>query len=264
MSFVSLAISALLVGQTGPLEVVNVRPTTGPLGPPVSKEIREAGRLPGDLVWFAFDVKNAKTDGQGKAKISLSYEVTDPQGQPLFKEGPVMGELVDFLSSGNFPGNMHLDVPLDAKPGLYEIKLTVTDVTAKKDAVFQAKGKVRAAEFGIVRVGVFADPAGRVPSPAVGVVGQNLFVRFAAIHFSREKKDAQIEASLKVLDGEGKNILSLPMTKTLTAVGESPWAPGDFGVTLNRVGDFTVEIHANDKIADKSAKLSFPLRVVAP
>jgi hypothetical protein len=266
MLSLTVALSAFLVAQSGPLEVTNVRPTVGPLGPPVSKADREQGRLPGDQAWFAFEVKNAKTDAQGKAKIGLSYEVTDSDGQPVFKEGPVMGELIDFLSSGSFPGTMQLEVPLDSKPGVYDVKLTITDLEAKKDAVFQAKGKVREAEFGIVRVGVYGDPLGRVPSPAVGVVGQNLFIRFAAIHFGKAEKKSHVEATLKVLDSDGKNILIHGQTKKLEGgiVPDSPWVPGDFGLTLNRVGEFTVEIHAEDKVTKKSATKSFPLRVVAP
>lgn len=266
MLSLSLAVSAFLVAQTGPLEVTNVRPTVGPLGPTVSKADREQGRLPGDQAWFAFEVKNAKTDAQGKAKIGLSYEVTASDGTPIFKEGPSVGELFDFLGSGSFPGMMHLDVPMDAKPGIYDVKLTITDMATKKDAVYQAKGKVREPEFGIVRTAVFADPLGRVPSPSVGVLGQNLFIRFAAIHFGKKEKESNIEATLKVLDSDGKNILVHGQTKKLGGglVPDSPWAPGDFGLTLNRVGEFTVEIHAEDKIANKSAKMSFPLRVVTP
>ncbi|MFO0865427.1 MAG: hypothetical protein U0744_12380 [Gemmataceae bacterium] len=266
MLSLSVALSAFLVAQSGPLEVTNVRPTVGPLGPPVSKAVREQGRLPGDQAWFAFEVKNAKTDAKGKAKIGLSYEVTDSDGQPIFKEGPVVGELFDFLGSGSFPGTMNLDVPLDSKPGIYNVKLTITDLEAKKDAVFEAKGKVREPEFGIVRVGVYGDPLGRVPSPAVGVVGQNLFIRFAAIHFGKAEKKSHVEATLKVLDSEGKNVLVYGQTRKLSGgiVPDSPYAPGDFGLTLNRVGEFTVEIHAEDKVANKTTKTSFPLRVVAP
>ena len=36
-----------------------------------------------------------------------------------------------------------------------------------------------------------------------------------------------------------------------------------FGITLNKVGNFTVELEATDKISGKSAKVHLPLRVVS-
>ena len=39
--------------------------------------------------------------------------------------------------------------------------------------------------------------------------------------------------------------------------------PMQFGITLNRLGNFTMELEATDKISGKSAKTRLPLKVVA-
>ena len=72
----------LAAGDEGKLEIANARATYGHLGPARPK----TGILPGDIVYFTFNIKNLKLDDNGRAAYSVAIDVTDtgpgiPAGQ---------------------------------------------------------------------------------------------------------------------------------------------------------------------------------------
>jgi hypothetical protein len=256
----ALAVAA----QDAPLEIANARATHGYLG---STYPQVEGRLAGDIVHFTFDVKNLKLDELGRASYSMLVEVSDTKGNLVFKLGPTNAIAQNYLGGNSMPCSAHLEIPADTPAGDYLFKVTVTDRTASKTATFERKGRVLPPSFGLIRVAAFADRETRFPASSVGVVGESLYLSFAPIGFARAKgtKQPDLHVSLRVLDDKGQPTLSKPLSGVVNqdVPTDVKLVPMQFGITINRIGNFTIEITADDKIAGKSAKVTLPLKVVA-
>jgi hypothetical protein len=247
--------------QGGELEIVNGRSTYGFLGAPRPK----TGVLPGDVLHFAFDIKGLKLDAKGRAEYTLLMEVTNDKGELIFKEGPRNSVAQSYLGGDTLPVAANLEIPLQTKPGTHTLKVTITDRATDKKLVFEGKGQVLEPEFGLVRVGTFADAATTVPTSPVAVVGETIHISFAPINFARDKESKQphLEMALRVLDDKGQPTYAEPLTGEVKSnvPAEIKMLPMRFGLTLNRVGQFEVELTARDKLSGKSAKVTFPIKV---
>ncbi len=260
----SLASLGLVVGDgEATLEIVKPRPTYGYLGPTYPKE---KGRLPGDIAHFSFHIKNLKLDKDGRAFYSFRVEVLDPMGQLIYKEGPTNSIAQNCLGGNLLPCHAHLEIPLDSEPGIYTLRIFVQDRMTKKSVKLESKGKVLKPEFGLVQVGTYADREGKVPTSSVGVLGQTKYVNFSAVNFARDEKTKQpnLEVSLRILDDKGQPTEAAPLVgKANKDVMEAfKLLPMQFGLTLNRVGQFTVELTGTDHITGKTTRVRLPLRVV--
>jgi hypothetical protein len=253
---------SLLPAQEGPLTIENARATYGFLG---------ATRLPGtlhagDIAFFAFDLQNIKLDNAGKASYSITVEVLDGQGKTYFKQGPTNATALSYLGGNTLPCSAQLEVPLNTPPGIYSLKVTVHDRAADKTVVLERKGKVLPADFGLIHVGTFADREAKVPKSPVGVVGESLYIGFAAVGFARDKKSGQpdLQLSLRVLDDKGKPTMAAPLggRANQDIAEDLKILPMQFALTLNRVGRFTAELTATDQLNGKTSRVTFPIRVV--
>ena len=128
-------------------------------------------------------------------------------------------------------------------------------------------GKILPADFGLVQVGTFADAEARVPVPPVGVMGGTLYVNFGTIGFQRASKTKQpdIEVSLRVLDAKNQPTFAKPLTGHVSAdvPDDVRIVPMQFGLTMNRVGNFTIELTARDVVAGKTSVVTLPVRILA-
>ena len=67
-----------------------------------------------------------------------------------------------------------------------------------------------------------------------------------------------------MLDDSGQPVLSKPFTGEAAGnVGNDKLVPMQFLLALNRTGKFQVELKATDRISKKTAKVVFPITVVA-
>jgi hypothetical protein len=264
----ALAIAlGLAPGQAGQLELTNVRPTYGILGAP--RPTNDV--LPGDVFWLAFDMQNVKLTPTGKVEYSMGFEVLNSKGTPQIKEEEKDRTLLaDTTLGGNrLPIFARADVGLDTPPGEYTMKVTVTDRTAKTSKVLERKFKVLPLTFGLVRLSTSYDQRGDLPAPMFGVPGQFLHVNFVAVGFERDKakKQPNLQVELNVLDDKNKPVLAKPDTGTVNEKNSVPenarGLPMVFVMALNRPGKFTVELKATDLVSKKTAKLNFPLTILA-
>jgi hypothetical protein len=251
-----------LGAQEAPLEIVNPRTTYGYLG--ATRPV--AGRLPGDIVNFAFDIKNMKLDETGRASYTLLVEIKDDKGNLVYKLGPNNAVAQNYLGGNALPCSAHMEVPLDAVPGVVHFKVTVTDRVSKQSVSLDRKGKILEPGFGLVRVATFADREGKVPTAPIGVIGESIYFGFSPVGFARDKTTMQpdMHITLRVLDDKGQPTFPQPLTGTVNKdVPEGlKILQMQFGITLNRVGTFTVELEATDKISGKISKVTLPLRVL--
>ena len=262
--FVLLIALAAAGAQDAPLEIANAHATYGYLG---AKHPTVEGRLPGDIIFFTFDIKNMKLDDAGRASYSLLVEVTDDKGQMIYKQGPTNSVALNYLGGNSLPCSAHLEVPLDSIPGTHHFKVTITDRQANKSVSLEKTGKILGRDFGLVRVGTFADREGKVPAAPIGVIGESIYLSFAPVGFARSKttKQPDLHISMRVLDDKGQPTFTKPLTGTVNkdVPEDLKFMPMQFGITLNRTGQFTIELDATDKISGKSAKVRLPLKVVS-
>ena len=252
---------SLAPGQADKLTLSNVRLTHGMLGVPRA----DNKVLPGDTFVIAFNIEGVRTDDAGKARYSIGLDVSDSQGKVHFRQKPRDLEATTSLGGGRLPAFAILDVGLDQKPGDYTAKVTVTDRTANASRTLTRPFTILPKGFGLVRLTTTSDPDGRYPCPVLGE-GQTLWVTFGVVGFARDTSKGQpkLTAQLRVLDDSGRPTVA----KGLAGKVEEGIAAKDLGVpmqfllALNRPGNFTAEISVADHVANKTAKLSIPLKVL--
>jgi hypothetical protein len=263
MSVLAVTLLGLSSGQAGKLSAINDRLTYGHLGP-----VREAKFLPGDEIFLTFEVQGMTFDTNGKASYAMGLELVDPKGTELLKQNPRSANTQNYLGGVSVPCSAKLQIPLESPPGPYTLKVTVIDNATKKSAVLERRFEVLPKGFGLVHVGTSADREATIPWSPVGVVGDSIYLNFSAVGFMRDKKSKQpnIKVTMRVLDDKGQPTNGAKMTGE--ANSDVPdtlqLVPMQFGITLNRVGRFTLELTATDVLSGKTAHVSFPVRVLAP
>lgn len=260
-ALVTLAITATLALAQGPgLSLTNVRATYGLLGPTRA----DTRVLPGDSLYIDFDIEGITVAANGKVQYSTSLEATDAKGKVIYRQNPENLEAQASLGGKSVPAQAVLDIGLDQPAGDYTVKVVITDRTSKQSQTLTQKFQVPAAEFGIVQVKATSDTEGTVPAGLLGV-GQSIFVNFAAVRFERDKGKGQpqIVFEMRLLDEAGKPTLDKPESGVIDSdvPASDKLVGGQFPVSLNRAGKFTVELKATDKIAGKTATVTLPLTV---
>ncbi|MBI3410276.1 MAG: hypothetical protein HY040_18200 [Planctomycetes bacterium] len=262
LAFAACAVAAL-AGGDGSLEIKNVRATYGYLG-----ATRPAGGVhPGETVFFTFDVLNLKLDENARASYSMAVEVLDNKNNTVFRLGPRNAIAQNFLGGNSLPSSAHIDIPYDTPPGEYLFRVTVQDRSTKKQATFERKAKLLEHDFALINVGTYADREARVPSSPIGVLGETIFVNFAALDFGRDKKNGQpdLDVTMRILDDKGQATFPKPLQGNVSKdVPESAKiVPLQFALTVNRTGNFTIELEAICKVCGKKSKVTLPLKVVS-
>jgi len=194
-------------------------------------------------------------------------EVLDGTGQKIYRQAPRPQLARNFLGGNRLPFVVDLNVPLQQKAGEYTIKVIVEDQTAKASGEVTQKVRVLPADFGLVQLHTSTDAEGRAPRVPISVVGESLFVNFSVVGFGRDpsKKQPKVEVSLRVLDENGKATMANPLQGKVDSdiLAEVKLLPMQFALLLNGAGRFTVELSATDQVSGKTARLSFPLKVIA-
>ena len=257
-----IAAMAFAPGQGG-LALGNTRVTFGELG----AARPDVKFLPGDIFFVAFDIDGIKVDETGRVKYSMGMNVVDKEGKEIFIQQPAERE--DFLPLGGtkLPARAFVTIGLDQAPGIYSCKVTVVDLASKATQTLEQKFEVLKPAFGQVQVLTSADGKGEIPAPPLGVAGQSVFVHFAVVGFTRDPKSKQpdIDVEMAVMNKDGTPALPKPTNINInTNVGEKDsGVPLRFLLPMNRVGDFTVELKATDKLSKATSRVSIPIKVLA-
>jgi hypothetical protein len=258
-----LATPGLLLGQGTSLTLSNDRWTYGPLG----AERPSHKFLPGEMLMLSFDIGGLKSDESGRVAYGIGLEVIDLKGQRLVSQEPQNLQAVNYLRGARMPSVANLQIGLDQAPGNYLLKVTVNDRTAKTMQLLERPFEVLTPNFGLVHVGTSLDLDGLVPAPAAGILGQTLYVNFAAVGFGREgaKKQPNLLVEMRVLDETGQPTTAKPLSGLANQdiADKLQLIPMQFGLTLNRTGKFTVEIKATDQVSRKTSLVTFPFTVLA-
>lgn len=264
----TLALTALSLapGQTGELNLANIRSTYGYLGAPRT----ETKLIPGDVYFVVFDIENIKVSDKtgeiGEVHYSMAMELTDSTKKIWYKQEPRELRALNSLGGNSLPAFAHVEVGLEQPPEHYFLKVTVTDLAAKTSKSFTREFQVIPTAFGLVRVNLSSDPAGRQPAPYIGLAGQSVWVNFLAVGFDLSpKKLPDMTVEMQVVDENDKPTLSKPLkgeVKDKDQVQGGKAVPMQFYLALNRPGTFTVKLKATDNVSKKTAAITFPIKVL--
>jgi hypothetical protein len=259
-TFGLLAALSLAPAQTDELGITNIRATYGLLGParPDNKI------LPGDLFCVQYDIENIKVDDTGEIQYSMALEVVDSKMKPQFKQEPAMLKGMNSLGGRRVPAIATVVVGLDQPPGMYTLKVTVSDRATKKTKAFTKEFEVSPVQFALVRLQLSIDPQGQMHVPPYGVAGQLLWVNFHAVGFKRGTKDEpRISVEMRVYDEKDQPTVAKPITGEVKELPKQDLdVPMTFVLALNRTGKYTVKLKATDQLSKKTTELSFPISVV--
>jgi hypothetical protein len=248
--------------DSGPLTLSNIRATHGILGP--SRGDNKV--LPGDRFVLCFDIEGITIGADGKVAYSIGTEVRNSAGRVQLQQEPKAVEAPTSLGGNRVPAHARLDVGLDTPPGVFTLKVTVSDRVAGTSTSLTREVEVLPKSFGIVRLSITNDPEGQLPAAAFGA-GQAAWLQMGVVGFDPVKNGPpSVTFKMRILDRDGRptqaNPLSSPSSKDLPA--GAALAPVQFLLSLNRPGRFVIEVSASDTSSGKSATLTVPLVVAEP
>jgi hypothetical protein len=268
-AFVSLTLLAPLASA---VEVKHLRVTHGPMGATRA----ENKFLPGDYLFMSFDLEGLTFDPKtGKATYETVLELYDFTGdkpvkdkeprKPIFTDKKA-NTVSPMLGGTRIPGDLHVIMGTQQKPGKYVVRLIVTDTLSTANTRFTYFDHpfelLPNDSFGIVGL----------TAPAVGFPGQNYVASFALVNMKLDAKyNPNVDVVMRVLDAGGLQEMSLPIRTFLPKdlpselqgkLNKENFVPMQFPIYLNRAGRYTVEIEAIDRAANRQAKIRYTLNVI--
>ncbi len=215
-------LTSAVLSQAAPATLAIVKPTLHQFedGPPVYADHRF---VPGDTVWFSFQVENYRTMEQGEErKVLLSYRIDamDSQKTPLVE--PMIGKVDTTLKPQDkdwMPKIRHsFLIPPHALPGSFRIAAAVKDELSGQEAsidiAFSVRGRqVELSDALAVRNFRFLrDENDTVPkADAAYRPGDTLWAKFDITGFHiGGKNHIRVEYGISILNSEGKVLYSQP------------------------------------------------------
>jgi hypothetical protein len=247
------------------LQIKNVRHLQGNRGLPKSR----AEFYPGEELACRFDVTGFARDDDGMCdtKISVAlynanHELQSTETGP-FRENPWKSDDV-FVRLFV----VH-DLPADLPAGKYSLVLTVDDQLASQSATRTEQIVVKPCCLSLISPTFFLDPQMSIATRPQGFVGQHLMMRVVVVGFQCDENKSDIEFHYEILDTSGQRMVRLNPPYT--------FGPTDFErmrrnrqlkagfkepIHLCRPGDYIIRMTVNDKLANKTATLDVPLKVL--
>jgi len=239
------------------LQITHKRLTYGPLG-----AVREDNTfLPGDYLFMSFDIEGLTFDpATGKASYETVLELYDATNTKIFRKA-TPNEVSAQLGGTRLPGDLHVIMGRDQKPGKYVVRLIVTDKLTKQLKWFDHRFDLLPKNFGLFGV----------TAPAVGFPGQHYQASFALGDMVLDAgKKPNVDVTMRVLDARGVQfgvkpiitVLPKDLPDDIKLDGKENFVPMQFPIYLNRAGRYVIEVEATDKLSNKTAKLRYTLNVV--
>ena len=269
-----LALGLVLATQSpfqGDLVFRNVRPTMGLLGP----ERRERDSfLPGDLVFYAFDLGNLTATREGNSeglyRYAMTVEILDGKNQVIVPKEPAKPrESQAFCPLGGdmLPTFAYTETDQDIPPGKYVMRLNCIDRNSNKRGTLEKPFTIENKRFGILRTAMLYATGGE-PAPAMGAPGQSFLLTFVVANFTVDPKteNCDVDLAIQILDQAGKPVSPKSFRGQIT----TPEDPSRrlhsirFPFQPNRAGQYTLEVTATDRKSDGKTvtKVTYPFQVM--
>ncbi len=250
---------AAQAAQAAPLEIKESRSTYGFLGP----RRPDFKITPGDFLFVTFDLIGLKANPDGRIEFDSDMEVLDSKKASVYKKTLVKVEYAN-LMGGKTPHTVSLPVSVASPPGDYALVVKVTDRVSKATATLNQPFTITKPDFALVSLQFSYDDGVRIPAPAVGAVGQVLFVNVSAVGYKRNENGlGEVEIEMSLLDAAGKPTAKEPLVAKIRSIPSgTDSVPIGFNLPVSQAGQFTVVLKATDKVAKASKSLSVPFLAV--
>ena len=260
-----LALLLLPLPASAKLEVRNVQPAHGPLGPARTSD----DVYPLDEYGVRYQVAGIKPDKDGKADLELTVRLTNAEGRAVYEVKPAARKFDMTLGGDTVQTFGFVTFPEKAAPGEYKLAVSVRDKTAGEATGFERKLTLKPAEFRIVALRFAHDAEGKVPAGTTLAAGDTLHYQFRAVGFDRSQKRVSLVMRVQVLDAAGKDVGAKPVEAKADVTDPAKAADARSATlggqaALNRPGEFKLKITVEDTIAKKATTFETPLKVLPP
>ena len=247
------------------IEIRNVQPAHGPLGPPRTSD----DVYPLDEYLVRYTVAGIKPDRDGKAHLEIGVKLANAQGKAVYDPKPVARKFDLSLGGDSVQTFGYVTFSERAAPGAYTLTVTVHDRTAGELTRFDRKLTLKPPTFQIIAPRFSHDADGKVPAGTTLLAGETLHYKFKAIGFDQSQKKVALVMRVEVLDAAGKPVGAKPqevkseLTDPLKAAAAQSATLGG-QLVLNRPGEFKLRIVVEDTVGKKTTTFETPLKVLAP
>jgi hypothetical protein len=247
------------------LEIKNVQPAYGPLGPARASD----DVYPLDEYHVRYQVVGVKPNKDGKADLEVDVKLTNSDGKAVYDPKPTARQLAMSLGGDAVQTSGFVTFSEKAPAGEYKLTVNVRDRTAGETAGFERKLTLKPVSFQIVALRFFHDADAKLPAGTTLPAGDTLHYQFRVIGFETRPKRAGLVMRATILDAEGKDIGAPPLevkadvTDPDKAAGSRRATCGGLAV-LNRPGDFKLRIVVEDTVGKKTTTIETPIKVLAP
>jgi len=246
------------------LEIKNVQPAHGPLGP-----ARESDDVfPFDEYLVRYQVAGVKTDKDGRADLEMTVKLTNAAGKAVLEPKPASKKF-DLSQGGDVVQTFgFITINEKAAPGDYKLTVSVRDKHSNETTSFDRKITLKPAPFQIIAPRFFLEAEGNVPAGTTLLVGQTLHYRFRVVGFDTSQRRVGLVMRAVLVDADGKGIGAKPLelrTETADPVkAEARRATFAGLAAMHRPGDFKLRITVEDTIGKKTTTFETPIKVLAP
>lgn len=244
------------------LQLREVKTAYGPFWPERESKVYYQGK---DGLFFRFIVSGFEPTAQHGYELESRIALMNAAGdtiklQTLPQQGPL------HYGTTSVVGYAAILIDESCIPGTYTASLTVKDKTSGKTSSHSTQITVKAEEWAIAQVSIYADAEHRQATTLSGVVGETKHYALNVIGFDREGVDCQITA--RILGPSGSEVSKHEWSKGLKREGILPsFAVLTFGNNLagfSAPGSYRLILTAVDRIKNRSATLELPFEIRLP
>lgn len=247
------------------LEIRNVQPSYGPLGPARTSD----DVYPLDEYGVRYQIAGVKPDKEGKADLEVGVRLTNAEGKAVYDPKPANRRLEMSLGGDMVQAFGFVNFSDKAPPGEYKLTVSVRDKTSSETAGFERKLTLKPASFQIVALRFSHDAEGKVPCGLTLVAGDSLHYQCKVIGFDKSQRKVSLVMRMQVMDSDGKDVGAKTQEAKADVtdpakVADARQATLGGQATMNRAGDFKLKITVEDTVAKKTTTFESPLKVLAP
>jgi hypothetical protein len=230
-----------------------------PLGP----ERSHKAVYPGEPLFFHLAISGCSRTDEGECKASFEVQVVDPDGEILAKEARTSTGKSNRQRPVRWNPNFRF--PPDARPGIYCIRFTFTDLHANTSTTLMETIEVKPIEFAIVSPRFFHDEQAEIPAACGGYPGQPLTVRFSLIGENTAVQNHKFDTAVKIVDESGSEAAEV---SRVVEIDLRPHPNADMylgqNLKLPYPGNYTMQWTVTEQSTGKTATRELPLVVLDP
>jgi hypothetical protein len=246
------------------LEIKNVQPAHGPLGPARTSD----DVYPLDEYLVRYQVAGVKANADGKAELEVSVRLTNADGKVVYETKPTTRKFDLSLGGDVVQTYGFVTFSEKAPPGEYKLTVTVRDKVSNESASFDRKITCKPASFQIIVPRFYHDSDASVPAGTTLLVGETLHYRFRVIGFDTSQKRVGLIMRAVMVDADGKSLGARPLEvkgeTTDPVKADTRRAAFSGQAALHRAGEFKLRVEVEDTIGKKLTTFETPIKVVAP